>query len=114
MDVPLLADRIRTILGSKTDFEEKKMFGGLCYMVQDKMCVGITNKGEFMARIDPARESEAIEKLGCREMDFTGRKMKGFILVDASGTETKSQLSYYIDLAMEYNRIAKKSKPKKK
>jgi TfoX/Sxy family transcriptional regulator of competence genes len=95
--------------------EEKAMFGGLCFMVNDKMCVGV-EKERLMVRLDPDRYEEVMEKEGCKPMDFTGRVMKGFVFVDADAISTKKKLEYWIKLALEYNKIAKisKKKPAKK
>ena len=110
----LLADRINQALKSKkVKFEEKKMFGGLCFMVDEKMCVGI-NKNDLMARIDPDVYEKVLKEKGAREMDFTGRPMKGYIFVDANGVDKDSALNYWLDLALEFNPKAKSSKKKKK
>ena len=107
-----LADRTREIISLKhKNVEEKKMFGGLCFMVNDKMCVGV-EKDRMMVRLDPARYDEVIEKDGCRPMDFTGKVMKGFVFVDADVLTTKKKLEYWLKLALEYNKIAKSSKKK--
>jgi TfoX/Sxy family transcriptional regulator of competence genes len=92
---------------------EKAMFGGLCFMVNDKMCVGV-EKEKLMVRLDPARYDEALEKEGCMPMDFTGRVMKGFVFVDAGVLNTRKKLDYWIQLALAYNKVAKASKKKKK
>lgn len=77
-----LADRVRINLKSKnTFFKEKKMMGGLTFMVNEKMCLGIV-KESLMARIDPEFQYSALKILGCREMDFTKRPMKGFVFID--------------------------------
>ncbi|GAB1307647.1 hypothetical protein KH5_03300 [Urechidicola sp. KH5] len=74
-----IADRIKQLLEEKhTNFYEKKMFGGLCFMVNDKMCLGVV-KDEVMARIGGDAYANAFTKLGCNEMNFTGRPMKGFV-----------------------------------
>jgi len=70
-----LADRIREILVDQPVVEEKQMMGGVTFMVNNKMCVGIV-KDEMMARIDPEQYDDALEKHGCRPMDFTGKPMK--------------------------------------
>jgi len=108
-----LANRVRAILVDHPKVEEKKMMGGLTFMVNNKMCVGIL-QDELMARIDPAVYGTALEKRGCREMDFTGRPMKGFVFIAPEGTKTKSDLNYWIGLALEYNKIAKSSRKGKK
>lgn len=109
-----LNDRIREAIGHLPGVEERYMFGGVCYMVNGKMCVGVA-KDEMMCRIDPAKYEEALEKNGCREMDFTGRAMKGYVFVSEDGMKTKKQFEYWISLCLEFNskaRAAKKKKPK--
>jgi TfoX/Sxy family transcriptional regulator of competence genes len=109
-----LADMTREIISeTQKNVEEKKMFGGLCFMVNDKMCVGVESE-RLMVRIDPEIYDEVLEKDGCSPMDFTGKVMKGFIYVDADAIKTKKKLWYWINLALEYNRIAKPSKKKSK
>lgn len=107
-----LANRTREIISlTHTITEEKKMFGGLCFMVNDKMCVGVEQE-RMMVRFDPAIYDEVMEQEGCSPMDFTGRVMKGYAFVDADFLNTKKKLSYWIRLALEYNKIAKASKKK--
>lgn len=109
-----LADRVREIISRiHTNIEEKKMFGGLCFMVNDKMCVGIeTNR--LMVRLDPAKYDEVIEMEGCEPMNFTGKVMKGYVFVDIDVLNTKKKLEYWLNLALQYNTIAKSSKKKKR
>ena len=109
-----LADRVRErIAVSHKNIEEKKMFGGLCFMVNNKMCVGV-EKERLMLRIDPVKYEEVMQKEGCTPMDFTGKPMKGFVFVDTDVLRTKKQLDYWVSLALEYNKIAKASKKKNK
>lgn len=91
---------------------EKAMFGGLCFMVNDKMCVGV-EKDRLMVRLNPAKYEEVLEMNGCKPMDFTGKIMKGYVFVDAAALSTKKKLEYWLKLALEYNAIAKSSKKKK-
>jgi hypothetical protein len=107
-----LADRIRFALQSrKISFEERKMMGGLCYMVDDKMCIGVV-KDTLMARIDPDIYEEALSKKGSREMDFTGRPMKGFVFVEPDGVDLDEDLDYWVELCLDFNPKAKSSKKK--
>lgn len=109
----MLAERIRiSLLKKKTVSEEKKMMGGLCFMVDDKMCVGVV-KDTMMVRIDPEFYEEALTKKGCREMDFTGRPMKGFAFVEPEGIIFDKELDYWVQLCLDYNPKAKSSKKKK-
>jgi len=115
-----LADRTRHILGQKSIyFEEKKMMGGLCFMVDEKMCCGLlTNKttGEsvLVARIGIDNYENALKKPHCSEMNFTGRSMKGFVFVSAGGIDLDDDLNYWIQLCLDFNPFAKKSKKKAK
>ncbi len=109
-----LADKIREIIAiTHKKIIEKKMFGGLCFMVNDKMCVGV-EKERIMVRLNPEKYEEVMEKEGCMPMDFTGKVMKGFVFVDADYLNTKKDLQYWVNLALEYNKIAKSSKKKAK
>ena len=107
----LLAERVRKLFAKQHRVVEKKMMGGLTFMVNGKMCVGIL-KNDLMARIDPEVHDIALKRKGCREMDFTGKPMKGFVFVNPDGT--KKELDYWIDLALDFNGRAKSSKKRKK
>ena len=88
-------------------------------MVNDKMCVGV-EKERMMVRLDPDKYDEVMKKDGCQPMDFTGKVMKGYVFVDLNVLNTKRKLEYWMNLALEYNKIvrrtlrAKPSKKKKK
>ena len=89
-----LADRVRELISSTHEItEEKKMFGGLCFMVNGKMCVGV-EKERLMVRLNPDLTEEVMEKEGCRPMDFTARIMKGYVFVDVEALNTKKKLAY--------------------
>jgi TfoX/Sxy family transcriptional regulator of competence genes len=108
-----LNDRIREVMVHLSNIEEKYMFGGCCYMLNGKMCVGVV-EDEMMCRIGQDAYEEALEKEGCREMIFTGKPMKGYVYVNEEGTKTKKQLEYWINLCIDFNKFAKSSKAKKK
>lgn len=108
-----LANRIRQKFVDLNNVEEKEMMGGLTFMYNNKMCVGII-KDELMCRIDPALHEAVVEKKGCRTMDFTKRPMKGYIMIDVSGMKTKAEFDYWINLALDFNQKAKSSKKIKK
>jgi TfoX/Sxy family transcriptional regulator of competence genes len=109
-----LADRTREIISrTHKKVEEKKMFGGVCFMVNGKMCVGV-EKERLMVRLDPEKYEEVIEKDGCMPMDFTGKVMKGYVFVDIDVLNSEKKLSYWLNLALEFNKKAKASKKKKK
>jgi len=106
-----LATRVRKALSGESKVEEKKMMGGLTFMVDGKMCVGVF-KSELMCRIDPDVREEALKKNGCRQMELTGRPMKGFVLVDSNGLNTTKDFEYWINLSLQFNKIVKISRKK--
>lgn len=107
-----LNDRIREALEHVKEVEEKYMFGGVCYMVNGKMCVGVV-KDELMCRIGPDAYEKALEKSGCREMDFAGKPMKGYVFVSEEGMRNKKDFDEWIALCLAFNKTAKASKKKK-
>jgi len=89
------------------------MMGGLTFMVNGKMCVGVL-RDDLMVRLDPEVYEKALRRKGCREMDFTGKPMKGFVFVSKEGTRRKAELDYWIGLALDFNKKAKPAKKKKR
>ena len=85
------------------------MMGGLCYMIDDKMCLGIV-KDDLMARVGPDAYEELKQKEGAREMDFTKRPMKGYIFVAPEGIDFEEDLELWVDRCLEFNPLAKSSK----
>jgi TfoX/Sxy family transcriptional regulator of competence genes len=107
-----LQERINLILNEKNvPFEEKKMMGGLCYMIDDKMCVGIV-KDQLMARVGVDAYDELLTKEGAHPMDFTKRPMKGYLFVEPSGVDFDRDLEFWIDQCLAFNPKAKSSKKK--
>ena len=108
-----LAERISNYFSSKKlKTEEKKMMGGLCYMLNDKMCVGIV-KNELMARIGPENYEESLKRPGCKEMTFTGRPMNGYVFIDPEFLDSEADLNHWLDLSVAFNPEAKSSNKKK-
>ena len=113
-----IADRVRQVFNEKkVNFYEKKMMGGLCFMVDDKMCCGVhfDKKKEMdllMGRIGPDAMEEAMKREGCLPMDFTGRPMKGYVFVTPDGFDLDKDLEYWIQLCLDFNPLAKSSKKK--
>jgi len=108
----LLAERVRKALSHQKRVEEKKMMGGLTFMVNGKMCVGV-HTDELMCRIDPNVQSEALKHSGARLMDFTGKPMRGFIFVKENALEKHGEFNYWIRLALEFNERAKATRKRR-
>jgi len=114
-----LADRARQILRHKSiAFEEKKMMGGLCFMVDGKMCFGMhidknTDSPLFMARVGIDQYEKALTKPYCSEMNFTGRSMRGYVFVSAEGLDSDKDLELWIQMCLDFNPMAKSSKKRK-
>jgi TfoX/Sxy family transcriptional regulator of competence genes len=105
-----LAERIRrSFRRQSVSFEEKRMMGGLCFMVNGKMCVGV-DKDRLMARIDPAVYETVLHRNGCGPMDITGRPLRGFVFVEPAAIAADSDLAEWLKLALEFNPRAKSSK----
>lgn len=108
-----LAERVRRFFKRrKVAFTEKRMMGGLCFLVDDKMCVGV-EKDRLMVRLDPEVYDAALKRKGCMPMDFTGRPMRGFVFVNEPGFTTAQGLNLWLDLALEFNPRAKSSKKRR-
>lgn len=96
-----LADRIRNALGEVTDYEERKMFGGLCFMVHGSMCCGIADE-DFMVRVGPDAYGDALAQPHVRPMDFTGRPLKGMVYVGTAGLRTPAALSAWVRRGLDF------------
>lgn len=106
-----LAQRIRERLESlKTpEVEEKSMMGGLVFMVDGKMCLCALDDS-MLCRLDPDDVTVSLARPGCSPMAFTGRVMKGFLVVGPEGMRTRAEFESWIARALEYNPRAKSSK----
>ncbi|NUO49134.1 MAG: TfoX/Sxy family protein [Polyangiaceae bacterium] len=96
-----LALRIRTALGDRDDVEEKQMFGGIAFMVAGSMACGVIDK-DLLARVGSEQHEEALSRAHTRLMTFTGRPMKGFIIVDAAGIRTAASLKKWVDRTVAF------------
>lgn len=96
-----LAARIRAYFDGRADLVEKKMFGGLCFMVRDRMVCGIV-KDDLMLRVGAEQYEAALARRHARPMDFTGRPMMGMVYVAPAGVRTAAALAAWLDLARTY------------
>jgi TfoX/Sxy family transcriptional regulator of competence genes len=92
-----VAARLREVFAGRADIVEKKMFGGIAFMHRGNMCCGI-NQDVLMARVGPDQYENAMTNTHAREMDFTGKSLKGFVYVDPEGFAEDEQLEYWVGL----------------
>lgn len=108
----ILTERVRAALAHHPAVTEKKMFRGVAFLVDDKLCLS-AGDDELMLQFDPAITDDVFKKPGVRPMIMKGRMLKGYAYVKEAELKTEMQLSYWITLALDYNPIAKGSKKKK-
>ena len=106
-----LAQRIRELLEGRPDVEEKKMFGGLCFMVSHHMSCGIV-KDTLMARVGPNNYEKCLDMEHASEMDFTGKAMKGMIYVSPEGLDSDTELASWIHTCVDFVKSLPPKKPK--
>lgn len=108
-----LADTIRTSFTRRGIlWVEQKMMGGICFMVDGKMCVGVS-ADRLMVRVAPDAYEEAISRTGGKPMIIGTKALKGFVFVDPEGYDMQWQFDSWIDLAIAFNPLAKSSKRRK-
>lgn len=98
-----LAQRVRDVVGENQDGEEKKMFGGLCVLLGGHMALGIVGD-ELMVRVGPEAYEAALTLPGAREMDFTGRSLKGFVYVSADVLADDDALAEWVQRGVSFAR----------
>jgi TfoX/Sxy family transcriptional regulator of competence genes len=96
-----LATRVEEILAEQGDVDERKMFGGVAFMVKGYMCCGVAND-DLMLRVGFERAQELLKEAPVRPMDFTGRPMKDYVFVAPSGLRTESALRRCVQSALEF------------
>ena len=99
-----LAYRIRDLLVDESDITEKKMFGGLAFLVGGKMAVSASGQGGVLVRVDPTNSDKVVATTPARPMEMRGREMQGWLRVDAEAVRTKRQLAKWVEMGMTYAR----------
>ena len=110
-----LSDRVREYLSKFEEFqiEEKKMFGGLAFMVNGKMCINIVDN-QLMCRFDPELTEQLSEKIGFQPMIMKGKEYQGYCYVDPIGYNNQKDFKYWVNLCLDFNGKAIISKKKRK
>ena len=96
-----VAQRLREVFADRTDVIEKKMFGGIAFMVRGNMCCGVVGE-ELMTRVGPEQYEDALKEPYAREMDFTGKPMNGFIYVGVQGFASDKDLASWVERCEQF------------
>ncbi len=99
-----LANRIRELLATDRDVSEKRMFGGLAFLVKGHMAVAASGQGGLMVRVDPAETAELVSEPDARPVEMRGREMQGWLRVDTDGVRTRRQLEPWVRRGTTYAR----------
>ena len=100
-----LADRIRELIVSESDLTEKKMFGGLAFLLGGNMAVAASGQGGLLVRVDPAQSDKLVATTNARLMEMRGRSMQGWLRVDPEDLRTKRQLAKWVERGTTYARL---------
>jgi TfoX N-terminal domain len=99
-----LADRIRELLSRESDLTEKKMFGGLAFLIGGNMAVAASGQGGVLVRVEPGHSDELVATTNARFMEMRGRHMRGWLRVASDDVRTKRQLAKWVGLGATYAR----------
>jgi TfoX N-terminal domain len=99
-----LADRIRALIGDEPGLTEKKMFGGLAFLIGGNMAIGASGQGGVLVRADPEESESLVASTSARLMEMRGREMRGWLRVDAEDVSTDADLGRWVDLGSTYAR----------
>ena len=99
-----LADRIRELIEGEVDLTEKKMFGGLAFLLGGNIAVGASGQGGILVRVDPRQSEKLVATTKARFMEMRGREMQGWLRVDSEDVRTKRQLAKWVELGVRFAR----------
>ena len=99
-----LAARIRDLVADETGLTEKKMFGGLAFLVEGNIAVAASGQGGLLVRVDPAESVELVERTPATEMEMRGRRMAGWLRLDSADVEAEDELSTWVDRGVSFAR----------
>jgi TfoX/Sxy family transcriptional regulator of competence genes len=99
-----LAARIRDLVGGEADLSEKKMFGGLAFLIGGNMAIAASGRGGLLVRVDPEESDKLVSTTPAALMEMRGRQMKGWLTVDADDVRTKRQLSPWVRRGVSFAR----------
>jgi TfoX/Sxy family transcriptional regulator of competence genes len=100
----VLANRIRELLAEEQDVTEKRMFGGLAFLIGGNMSVSASGQGGLLMRVDPEQSDELLAHKHVRPMEMRGRSMKGWLRIEPEGLRTKRQLERWVRRGVDFAR----------
>ena len=106
-----LADRMRSLLARERGLTEKRMFGGLAFLINGNMAVSASGQGGLMVRVDPGETDKLASRAHVRPFEMRGRPMDGWLRVDVEGVRTKRQLEAWVTRGVAYARSLPSKKP---
>jgi TfoX/Sxy family transcriptional regulator of competence genes len=99
-----LADRIRDLLGAEAGLTERKMFGGLAFLIGGNMAAAASGQGGLLVRVDPAESDALVEATPARVMEMRGREMRGWLRLDSDHVQTKEELVTWVERGVSFAR----------
>jgi len=106
---PQLADRVRSALARVRQVEEKRMFGGLAFMVNGKMCINVS-RGGLMCRIDPAQHDQAVQRPGWDTLTMRGKRLRGYVRVSGDTLAGGDDFDVCVAMALAFNKVSRPAK----
>jgi hypothetical protein len=97
-----LADRIRAVVAREKGLSEKRMFGGLAFLINGNMCVSASGRGGLMLRCDPAASDDLVAQPHVERMVMRGREMHGWLRVDTAAVDSDGELGRWVSIAVDY------------
>jgi TfoX/Sxy family transcriptional regulator of competence genes len=99
-----LANRVRELIGAEDGLDEKRMFGGLAFLVGGHMAVAASGQGGLLVRVPPGETEALLAQAGARPFEMRGRELDGWVRVDAEGVRTRSDLEKWVARGLSYAR----------
>jgi TfoX/Sxy family transcriptional regulator of competence genes len=99
-----LAERVRKLMGNDPALTEKKMFGGLAFLIGGNMAIGVSGQGGLLVRVDPQQSGELVASTSAYPMEMRGRQMQGWLRVDSNEVQDDGELASWVERGTAYAR----------
>ena len=107
----VLADRVRAIVEVQNGFSEKRMFGGLAFLIHGNMAVSASSRGGLLLRVDPAQTDHLVQRPGAGRFQMRGREMDGWLGIDPAAVQTDRELEQWVSIGIAFARALPPKKP---